>query len=155
MNRGFLLTTSSRESKIHAVESQITLVVWRCLSLTEKQHKINRMIIFNDSVSKFYQCNIWGLCWGKSMVFSICFGQKKKKTEQAIKFLGILTKNIVSMNKIYFCWEEKSDVSVNKKVIFDFHTIFKLDFITQIIYCIIHRCMYSLFIYLLFSYITF
>ena len=25
MNRGFLLTTSSQESKIHAVESQITL----------------------------------------------------------------------------------------------------------------------------------
>ena len=31
----------------------------------------------------------------------------------------------------------KRIVSLNKKVIFVFHTIFKLDFITQIIYCII------------------
>ena len=31
----------------------------------------------------------------------------------------------------------KRNVSLNKKVIFVFHTIFKLDFITQIIYCII------------------
>ena len=30
-----------------------------------------------------------------------------------------------------------------KKVIFDFYTILKLDFITQIIYCIIHRCLFS------------
>ena len=35
---------------------------------------------------------------------------------------------------------------LNKKVIFVFHTIFKLDFITQIIYCIIHRCLCSHFI---------
>ena len=31
---------------------------------------------------------------------------------------------------------KKSNVSLNKKVIFDFHTNFKLDFITHIIYCI-------------------
>ena len=32
---------------------------------------------------------------------------------------------------------------------------FKLDFITQIIYCIIHKCLYSLFILLSFFYISF
>ena len=46
--------------------------------------------------------------------------------------------------KIYFCLKEKN-ISLNKKAIFLFHTIFKLDFITQIIYGIIHRCLYSFF----------
>ena len=41
---------------------------------------------------------------------------------------------------------KKSSVSFNKKVIFVFHTIFKLGFIMQIIHCFIHRCLYSLFI---------
>ena len=61
----------------------------------------------------------------------------KNKLKEAINFLGIL-KKYVCMNKIYFCLKKKSNVSLNKKVIFDFHTIFKLDFILQIIYCIIH-----------------
>ena len=76
------------------------------------------------------------------MFFSICLA---KKNAEVIKFLGFL-KKYVSENKIYFCSRKKSNVSLNKKVIFVFHTIFKLDFITQIIYCIIHRCLYSLFI---------
>ena len=33
-------------------------------------------------------------------------------------------------NEIYFCSRKKSNVSLNKKVIFVFHTIFKLVFIT-------------------------
>ena len=66
------------------------------------------------------------------MFFSICLA---KKNAEVIKFLGIL-KKYVSENKIYFCSRKKSNVSLNKKVIFVFHTIFKLDFITQIIYCI-------------------
>ena len=65
-----------------------------------------------------------------------------KKIAEAI---GIL-KKYVSKSKINFCLKKKSNVLLNKKVIFVFHTIFKLDFITQIIYCIIHRCLYSLFI---------
>ena len=120
-------------------------------SLTEKHRAINHVIIFNDSISKFYQCSIWGFCRGISMFFSICLA---KKNAEVIKFLGFL-KKYVSENKIYFCSRKKSNVSLNKKVIFVFHTIFKLDFITQIIYCIIHRCLYSLFILFLFSYISF
>ena len=100
------------------------------------------MIIFNDSISKFYQCSIWGFCRGISMFFSICLA---KKNAEVIKFLGFL-KKYVSENKIYFCSRKKSNVSLNKKVIFVFHTIFKLDFITQTIYCIIHRCLCSHFI---------
>ena len=51
------------------------------------------------------------------------------KNAEATKFLGIL-KKYVSKNKIYFCLKTKNNVSLNKKVIFVFHTIFKLDFIT-------------------------
>ena len=65
----------------------------------------------------------------------LCFlvSASAKKNAEVMKFLGIL-KKYVSENKIFF---------VNKKVIFVFHTIFKLDFIMQIIYCIIHRCLCS------------
>ena len=121
-------------------------------SLTEKHRTINHMIIFNDSISKFYQCSIRGFRRVIPLFFSICLGKKKKNAE-TIKFLGTL-ENHVSENKIYFCLKKKSNVSLNKKVIFIFHTIFKLDFITQIIYCIIHRCLHSLFILFLFSYVS-
>ena len=77
------------------------------------------------------------------MFFSICLG---KKNAELIKFLGIL-KNLVQERKAMF-------VSLKKKVIFDFNTTFKPDFITQIIYCIIHRCLCSHFILFLFSYIS-
>ena len=111
-------------------------------SLTEKHCTINHMIIFNDSISKFYQCRIWGFCRGISMFFSICLGKKKCCGNEILTNL----KKYVSKNKIYFCSRKNSNVSLNKKVIFVFHTIFKLDFITQIIYCIIHRCLCSHFI---------
>ena len=56
-------------------------------------------------------------------------------------------KKYVSKNKKYFCWKMKSNVFLNKKkVIFVFHPILRLYFIIQIIYRIIHRCLYSLFI---------
>ena len=44
------------------------------------------------------------------------------------------------------CFKKKRNVLLNKKVISNFHTIFKINFMTQIIYCIIHTCLYSLFI---------
>ena len=48
----------------------------------------------------------------------------------------------------------KSNVSLNKRFcLFCLSHDFKLDFITQIIYCIIHRCLYSHFI-LFFSLIS-
>ena len=86
-------------------------------------------------------------------VFSICLCKKKKNAE-TIKFLGIL-KKYVSKKKIYFCLKKKSNVWLNQKIIFVFQTIFRLDFITQIIYCIVRRCFYSLFLLFLFSYISF
>ena len=86
----------------------------------------------------------WGFCWSISMFFSIGLGKKNAK---AIKCLRILQKH-VAKNKIYFCFKKKRNVPLNKKVIFVFHTIFN-------IYCIIHRCLYSIFILLSFSYISF
>ena len=111
------------------MESQITLLIWSCSNHLQKN--IAQLITW--SISKFYQCSIWGFCWSIFMFFSICLG---KKIADVIKFLGISQKKYVSENKIYFCSRKKSNVSLNKKVIFVFHTIFKLDFITQIIYWI-------------------
>ena len=87
------------------------------------------------------------------MFFSICLSKRKKKNAEVIKFLKIL-KKYVSENKIHFSSRKRNNFSLNKKVIFVFHAIFKLDFITQIIYCIIHRCLCSHFILFLFSYIS-
>ena len=96
--------------------------------LTKKHRTINHKIIFNDSISTFYRCNIWGFCQGISMFFSICLSKRKKKKAEVIKFLKIL-KKYVSENKIYFSSRKKSKFLLNKKIIFVFHTIFKLDFI--------------------------
>ena len=60
------------------------------------------------------------------MIFSICVG---KKNAEVIKFLRILKNKSL---KIKFIKRQKSNVLLNKKVIFCFHTIFKLDFIMQI-----------------------
>ena len=51
--------------------------------------------------------------------------------------------------------KEKKCFLLNKKVIFVFHSILQLDCITQFMYCIIHWCLYSLFILLLFFCISF
>ena len=85
----------------------------------------------------------------------ICIFQylPQQKNAEVIKFLGIL-KKYISENKIYFCSGKKCNVSLDKKVVFLFHTIFKLDFIRQIIYCIIQRCLCSHFIHFLFSSIS-
>ena len=119
-------------------------------SPTEKHCTINHMIIFIDLVSKFYQCSI--RAFAKACLCFLVFGPTKKNAE-VIKVLGKL-KKYVSESKIYFCLRKKSNVSLNKKVIFVFHTIFKLDFITHIIYCIICRYLYSHLILFLFSYIS-
>ena len=89
------------------------MLAWPCLSLREKRHSINHVILFNDPINKFYQCSICGFCRGISMSFSICPG---KKNIEVIKFLGIVTK-CAAKNKIYFCLKKKSNVSLNKKVI--------------------------------------
>ena len=80
-----------------------------------------------------------GFCRGISIFFSICLG---KRNAEAIKFLGILLKNTFPKKNIFFCLKRKKNVLLNKKVILVFHTIFKFDFITQIIYCILFSYFY-------------
>ena len=63
---------------------------------------------------------------------------KKKKMLRQLNSQESL-KKYVFKNKIYFCLKKKSNVSLNKKFIFVFDTIFKLDFIPQIIYSIIQK----------------
>ena len=48
--------------------------------------------------------------------------------------------------KYIFAQEKKAIFCLIKKLFFVFQTIFKTDFIKQIIYCIIHRCLCSHFI---------
>ena len=40
MNKGFLFGTSNRQIKSHVVESQITLLVWPCLSLNKNNAEL-------------------------------------------------------------------------------------------------------------------
>ena len=121
MNKGFLFATSSRKIKSHVMEISHCLAMFITYRKTKHNH-----IIFNDSISKFYRCSIRGLCRGISMFISICL-RKKKKNAEAIKFLII--KKHVFKNKMYFCLKKKSNVLLNKKVIFifqhDFQTLFR------------------------------
>ena len=151
VNKDFLFATSSRKIKSHVVESQITLLVWSCLNHLQKN--IARLITW--SFLMVQSASFTSAAFEAFAEAYLCFlvSASAKKNAEVIKFLGIL-KKYVSKNKIYFCSRKKSNVSLNKKVIFVFHTIFKLDFITQIIYCIIHRCLCSHFILFLFSYIS-
>ena len=63
-----------------------------------------------------------------------------------IQSVSFTSAAFMSLRIKYFCSRKKSNVSLNKKAIFVFHTIFKIDYIMQIIYCIIHRCLCSHFI---------
>ena len=128
------------------MESQMSLIVWPCLTHLHKN--IAQLIT-----------------WSCLMIQSVSFTSAAFKyfaegylcflaSASAIRFLRILRK-YVPKNKCFHL-KKKSNVSFNEKVIFVFRMIFKLYFIMQqIIYCIIHRCLYSLFILLLFSYIIF
>ena len=102
MNRGLLFETSSRKIKTHVVEKSHCLF-YHAYQL-QKNDTINHMIIFNDSVSKFYQWSIRGFCRGIS-VFLVSALAKKKNAE-AVEFLEIL-KKIYLQNKIYFCLKKE------------------------------------------------
>ena len=142
MSKGFLFATSNRKIKSYVVESQIKLLVWSCSNHLQKN--IGQLITWSflmlQSVS-FISAAFKAFAKAY-LFFSICLG---KNNADLIKFIGIF-KKCISENKIYFCSRKKIHFSLNKKVIFVFQTIFKLDFITQIIYCIIHRWLYSHFI---------
>ena len=142
MNIGFLFATSSRKIKSHVVESQTTLLVWPCLSHVDHFLMIQSVSFTSAAFKAFTKAYLSFLVSASA------------KNAGAIKFFGIL-KKYVCKNKINYCLKKKSNASLNKKVIFVFQTIFKFNFRMQIIYCVIHRCLYSLFILFLFYYISF
>ena len=101
-------------------------------SLTEKHH-----ISFLMIQSVYFTSTSLESCQGICIFFSICLS---KKNAEVSKFLEIL-KKYVSDNNI-FVQERRAMFCLVKKIIFVFHIIFRLDFITQITYSIIHRCLY-------------
>ena len=87
---------------------------WKC---KEKQRTVNHMIIFNDSISTFYQCSIQGFC--RDMFFITCLGSKMLKDEMKMQ-------RDVSRNKIYLCLKYKSNVRFENVICLshDFQTWF-------------------------------
>ena len=152
-SKGRLISISLESSQM---TSQMTLLFWPCLSLIEIQRTFNHMIIFNDLNSKFYLYSIRGFWRSISLFFSIWLAQKKKKKKNAgaIRSLGIL-KNMSPWIKYIFVSKMKAIFCLIKKFFFFVYTVLKHDFITQAICCIIHRCVHSLFIIFLSSYISF
>ena len=137
VNKGFLFATSSRKIKSHVVDSQITMLLWKHLQkkiaqLITWSFLMSQSVSFTSAASEaFAETYLWFLVPALA-----------KKNAEVIKFLAILRK-YVPKNEISFCSRKKSNVLLHKKVIFIFHTIFKLDFIPQIIYCIIHNSLWQ------------
>ena len=112
----------------HLQKNNAQLITWSFLT-------IQSVSLTSAAFEAFAEAYLWFLV----------SASPKKTIAGAIKFLGIL-KTHVSKKNIYFCLKKKSNVLLNKKVIFVLHTVFRLDFITQIIYFSVHRCLHSLFI---------
>ena len=136
-NKGFLFAIFSRKIKSHAAESQIIFLVWPCLNHLQK--KITQLIscksLMIQSVS--FTSAIFET-FARAYLCVICLS--KKKNAEVIQFLRIF-KKICLREKNIFLFKKKSIFLLNKIVIFVFYTIFKLDFITQIIYCIYYPQM--------------
>ena len=111
---------------------------------------LHKLKFYGISGQIFGHISIFSVIDGFGWFFSICLC---KNNAEAVKFLGIL-KNTSPSKKNMFKKEKKCFL-LNKKVVFVFHTILQLDCITQFMYCIIHWCLYSLFILLLFFCISF
>ena len=138
VNKVFLFATANWNIKSHCGESNNMACLAMFKSVTEKYH-----IIDTWSFSMIQSVSFTSAVFKAFAEAYLCFlvsALSKKMLRYITKFLGILKTNL-SENKIYFCSRKKSS-----EVIFVFHTIFKLDFITQIIYWISQRCLYPHFI---------
>ena len=100
MNKGFLFATSSRKIKSHVVESQITLPVRPCFSLTEKQRTINHMIIFNYSISKF--TSVAFEVFAEAYLCFLVYASAKKKKCRGNWIFKNLKKNMSPRKKYIF-----------------------------------------------------
>ena len=96
------------------------------------------MIIFNDSISNFYQCSMRGFCQGIPMFFSICLGKK---------ILSNLKKNMSPRINHNFLKKRKAVFHLIKKLFLSLTRFSNINCTTQIIYYIIHRCLYSFLVF--------
>ena len=152
MNKDFLFATSSRKIKNDVVESQITLIFWPCLNDLKKN--MAQLIIRSFLMIQYLSFTSAAFeVFAEAYLSFLVSALAKIKNAGIIKFLGI-SKKYVSENEIFFGSRKKINFSLNNKVSFKLEIhFFKLDLVTQIIYCIIHRCLcfHSI---LFFSYIS-
>ena len=78
----YLKSPTERLKAMLVIESQITLLVWSCWSLTGKQRTINHVIIFNDSISKFSSAAFKTFAEAYLFFTSASAKQKKCREEQ-------------------------------------------------------------------------
>ena len=119
----YLKSPIERLKSMLVIESQTTLLVWSCWSLTGKQRTIIHVIIFNDSISKF--SSVAFKTFAEAYLFFISASAKQNKTKQQQQQQQQQQKNA-----------EKSNASLNKKAdhllyypqmsVFSFHTFFVL-----------------------------
>ena len=131
------MKTSSRKVKSHVMESQIILLSWPYLNHLHKSmaQLITWAFLVIQSVS------FTSAAFGAFAKADLCFlvSTLANKNVEVIKFLEILIK-CVSENKIFHS-RKKSNVSLNKKVIFVFPKRFRLLTVLST-----HRCLCSHFI---------
>ena len=130
IDRGFVVFSSV--SLCHSIKVTFDGLLWKYLVWWQHSK-------FTSAISK-----CWGFCWCISMFFSICLG---KKNAEAIRFFGIL-KKYISKNLKYIFLFKKRNVLLNKSYFclsHDFQTWFHNA----------DHLLYSLFILLLLSHISF
>ena len=113
MNKDFSFATCSQKIKSYVVESQITLLVCPCLNHLQKN--IAQLITW--SFLMIHSVSFTSAAFESFAEAYLCFSVSvsAKQNAEVIRFLGF------------------------SKKFFVFHAIFRLDFKTQIIYCITHR----------------
>ena len=115
MNKGYLFEILSGKIKSHVVESQITLLVWPCLNHLQKI--ITQLITWSFLMRQLVIFASAALVAFARAYLCFLVSASSKKNAEVIKFLGIL-KKYVSNNKICFWSRKKSNISLNKNVIF-------------------------------------
>ena len=93
--------------------------------------------------------SVWNLPWHSALLRHICY-----LVSNSAKKWKIIKATFPRIRKYILSSKKKRNVLLSKKIIFGFLTTFKLNFMMQIISCIIHRCLLSLlFVFLLYRFL--
>ena len=118
-----------------------------------KNENFEKMKISLELLS-FYTCvQQMTVIWQHSK-FALAVGKCGEFCRGMSIFFNIWKRYSSKNKKMFFCFKKRETSCLIKKGFFVFHMIFKLDFMMLTMYCIIQRCLYSLFILLLFFYIS-